>query len=180
VQGLLSAMQPWPASYPETELTLIPVGPAGIRATLDKMVEHVTGSQGRRNPVVRCLAEKLTMSLPSRAWLGEVQALWNFVRTHIRYARDILNVETLKPPYWMLQMPVGDCDDHAMLLAALLNSMGHPCRFVAMGFKERDRYSHVLTETIVGDRWVPLETTFDVPFGWIPPRQVTRMPMHWK
>jgi hypothetical protein len=54
------------------------------------------------------------------------------------------------------------------LLAALLESIGHPCRFVAVGYSRRNEFEHVYVETKIGHTWTALETTMDVPMGWAP------------
>jgi len=52
----------------------------------------------------------------------------------------------------------GDCDDQAMLVASLLLAIGHPVRLAAVGFHGQ-ALSHVVVETRVSDKWLPLETT---------------------
>lgn len=168
-------MNPCALAYPPSELSFIPTGRAGISATLDKMVAIVRAY--RKHPLIRQLAVELTQQLPSRAYTDEARALWEFVRNYIRYVRDIRDVETLQTPIRCLQNKSGDCDCQAMLLAALLEAIGHKARFAAMWFGP-GRQKHVLTETLIGDRWIPLDTTLKKPFGWNPPGQVERMVRH--
>lgn len=165
------------AAFPPFELALIPSGPAGVRATLEQMARIVR--QYRKHPLIRQLAVELVRDLPEltrgrKDFPAQVRALWQFVRSWIRYVRDIRNVETLHSPVRLLKNRAGDCDDQAILLASLLEAIGHGTRFVAMGFAP-GRYSHVLAETWLGGRWVPLETTIERPFGWDPPDQLERM-----
>ena len=61
----------------------------------------------------------------------------------------------------------GDCDDQSVLVASLLESIGHPTRFIAIGFGPAN-YQHVFAETKVGNKWLPVETTEDWPLGFIP------------
>lgn len=161
--------------YPHSELALIPSGVDGVRATLAKMVS--LAREYRRHPLIRELAEEVIEHVPARDRPGNVRALWQFVRRFIKYVPDIRNVETLHTPIRLLKNRAGDCDDQALLLAALLESVGQGTRFVAMGF-QRGRYSHVLAETWLGGGWVPLETTVERPFGWNPPGQVERLVLH--
>lgn len=160
---------------PPTDLAFIPTGSAGIADTLDRMVRIVR--EYRRNPTIRQLAVEVRQAarVPAKDWLGEVRALHRFVRSYITYVRDVRNVETLQTPLRTLENRAGDCDDQSMLLASLLEALGHPTRFVAMGFGGPQQYSHVLAETLVGTRWVPAETTLDRPVGWSPPNQRARM-----
>lgn len=157
---------------PTLQLSFIPDGVDGISATLDKMIELVRVY--RRHPFVRQLAIELTTPLAAKDFRQEAIRIWDFVRTYIRYVRDIRDVETLQSPLVTVRNRAGDCDDQAILIASLVQAIGHPVRFVAMGFQPR-LYSHVIAETLVGDEWLPMETTVARPFGWEPAGQVTRM-----
>lgn len=90
-----------------------------------------------------------------------------FVRDAIRYVRDIRGVETLHTPERVLKQRAGDCDDKAMLLVALLESIGHTARFRAVGFLP-GVFSHVLVDVMLGGEWVAAETTEPVELGWSP------------
>lgn len=116
---------------------------------------------------VRQTALSLVNGNRQKDWSAEVKALHAFVRDNIRYLRDIRGVETLQTPDKTLEFGQGDCDDKSTLLAALLESIGHPSRFVAIGFAP-DTYQHVYAETKIGDKWVSLETTEPVEMGWEP------------
>lgn len=103
--------------------------------------------------------------------LGEVCALFDFVKRNIRYTRDIFRVELLHSARRMLELRAGDCDDMTILLGAMLLSTGHPVRLVLAGFR-RNRphaYTHIYPEARVGNRWVALDATVDKPIGWAPP-----------
>lgn len=160
---------------PRQTLELIPTGPEGVRKTLERMASIVRDY--RKHPVIRQLAVEIRQAanVPSKDYLGEVKALHRFVREWIRYVKDVRDVETLQTPVRVLQNRAGDCDDQSMLLASLLESLGHPTRFVAMGFERPDHYQHVLAETLIGRNWVAAETTLERPVGWSPPRQVARL-----
>jgi transglutaminase-like putative cysteine protease len=67
----------------------------------------------------------------------------------------------------------GDCDDQAVLIGALLTSIGHPVRFVAVGFRP-GQFAHVYAETPIGPNWVAVETTENWPVGRAP-RGVSHM-----
>lgn len=147
------------------QLQMIPDGTAGTRATLAKMGRLV--KQYKTVPVIRELALKITRSLPNKSWSGEATAVQEWVRDNIRYVRDVAGVETLQSPVQTLRLRQGDCDDHATLTASLLATIGHPTRFVAIGFS-KGHFAHVLTQTKVGTKWLPLETTENWAFGEIP------------
>lgn len=158
-------------------LHLIPDGAPGIEATLRIMSALV--KQYKKSMAVRGTALQLISNCAQKDWPCEVQALHAFVRDQIRYVNDVTDVETVSTPDILLQDRAGDCDDKSTLLAALLESIGHPTRFIAIGF-EPGIYEHVYVETKVGNKWVALETTENVNAGWEPDPQVvvSRMIRH--
>lgn len=131
-------------------------------------------NDGKKSLPVREFAAELVRGLDQKDWKGQVERLHAFVRDGVAYLRDIHDVETLQTPDVTLERRYGDCDDKATLLAALLESIGHPARFVAVGFQP-GRFSHVYTETKLGTKWVAAETTEPKPLGWFPPGITTRM-----
>lgn len=136
--------------------------------------------QGRTNPTIRAKAIELTRGLKQKNWTGEIAALHEFVRDQIRYVKDIRDVETVATPETVLEIGVGDCDDKAVLLASLLESIGHPAMFRAVGFAP-GVFSHVYVKTLIGrrpGRWVGLETTEPKPLGWEPPNIRASMKRH--
>lgn len=172
---MLGRMQALAAS----SLLGIPDGPEGIRATLEMMRRAVIAA--KINPSIRELAVSLTNDLPDGDFKSEIERLFLFVRDRIRYVQDINEVETVQTPDYTLALGAGDCDDKATLLAALLETIGHPARFAALAFAP-DQFEHVLVETRLGPRWIALETTpvegSPADMGWYPPGVVSKMLRH--
>jgi transglutaminase-like putative cysteine protease len=106
---------------------------------------------------------------------AQVRAIHSWVQTNIQYVRDVRGVETLATPTKTLEFGKGDCDDQAVLIASLLESIGHPTRFVAIRLQPFGPFVHVFTETKVGRRWYPVETTEKWPAGMGPPKFAGRM-----
>lgn len=146
-------------------LAALPDGPAGVATTLNLMVRLT--KQFSSNEVIRDLAEQIIADVPPKDYRGEIAAIQQWVKDHIRYTRDVWNVETLKTPLALLQSAQGDCDDQALLVAALAASIGFEPRFHAIGFAPFE-YEHVFAEVKLGPSWVSVETTEPVPIGWIP------------
>lgn len=145
-----------------------------MRQTLKVMSALVKA--GKKDPTIRAKAVALTQHLKQKDRIGEVKALWSFVKNNIRYVRDIRDVETVHTPQQVLRQEAGDCDDKALLLCALLESIGHPSAFWAIGTKKPGQFSHVLALTRLGPKgWFPLETTEPVDFGWMPSNVVASM-----
>jgi transglutaminase-like putative cysteine protease len=153
----------------------LPSGPAGVSATLKAMVR--LAREYKKDAGVREVAASLVRQLPQYDTAGEIRALHAFVRDAIRYTSDIAGVETLHTPKATLEMGVGDCDDKALLLSALLESIGKKTRFVAIGMNGRP-LSHVLVEVRCGKGWMPLETIRPVEAGWYPPNVTSKMEAH--
>lgn len=152
-------------------LSLIPEGKAGILQTLKIMSRLVSG--GKKSIQVREKTLSLIRQCGQKDYACEVRALHGFVRDSIRYVQDINGVETVQEPRKTLEYGAGDCDDKSTLLAAMLESIGHPSRFMAIGF-EPGIFSHVYVETRIGANWIPLETTEPVEAGWEPDPQMIR------
>lgn len=148
---------------PTYTLQAIPDGAEGIRATL-KAMSHITKAF-KASPYIRELALSLTADLPPKKWLAEAARIHNYVRDNIRYIKDIRGIETIQTPVQTLRLGQGDCDDKSTLVAALLESIGHPTRFVAVGFNGDGRYVHVFPQTKIGGKWITLETTEPWPLG---------------
>jgi transglutaminase-like putative cysteine protease len=86
-------------------------------------------------------------------------ALHYFVCRHVRYQRDPLTVELVKTPMATLETGVGDCDDIATLLAAMVLLCGSEARFVTVGFRRGGPFTHVFCEgrDPKTKRWVTLD-----------------------
>jgi transglutaminase-like putative cysteine protease len=163
----------------------IPSGEAGVAATLAIMVKIVL--QYRASPDVRVTAQTLVRDCASRDTICQVKALHAFVRDCIKYLPDVRDVETIQTPDYTLAMRSGDCDDHSVLLASLLESIGKQTRFLAIAVRGGD-FSHVSSQVFLGSRWVNLETIvpklkepwghlpagYATPIGWFP-RDATRV-----
>lgn len=157
------------------ETKTIPAGAAGVRATLDMMRSLVR--EHKKNMAIRDTTAGLVQSRHQKDFAGEVKLIHAFVRDTIRYIRDVNGVEVLQSPPETLKRGYGDCDDKSTLLATMLESIGHPTRFVAVG-KSPNSFSHVYVESRIGPKWIPLETTEPVDVGWQPLNSQSRMVKH--
>ena len=155
----------------QTKVTLkaIPNGNTGIRVTLREMAKVV--QQAKKNIVNRELSLSIVENLPPKCWSCEAKAIQQYVMNTIRYVRDIEGIETVATPEKTLEYGQGDCDDMVVLAATLLQCIGHPVRFIAVGFNNK-ALSHVLLETLIGNKWLPMELTAPLPFGEYP-RNIT-------
>lgn len=149
----------------------IPDGAAGINATIATMRQMVR--EYRTHPAIRGAALSIVALAPPKDLLAEVVALFEFVRDHVRYIGDVLDVETLTTPDKTLQLRAGDCDDKSVLLAALLESIGINTRFVVTGYNENGVFEHVYLKAMLSDgSLIALDPSETGPAGFEPPDPV--------
>lgn len=153
--------------YPfTTTLARAPSGRSGPFHTVRKMREFV--ELGKVDPLVMRTAVRLVIEAPPRDEWREVESIFNYVRGSVRYVRDVVGVETLADPATTLRRMVGDCDDKATLLAAMLESVGYPCRFVMASY-HGDDFEHVYLQCLLLGNWYDLDPTEIGPVGYAPP-----------
>lgn len=153
------------APQPQVEIAVAP-GREGVIDTLRlmrRLVRHY-----KKSPEIRNKAESIIAFASEKNWAGEVESLFSWVQSNIRYTLDTNGIERLQTPEALLASGQGDCDDKATLLAAMLEAVGHPSRFVAVGF-QRGELSHVFVEARIGEEWVALDATEPHEMGWRPP-----------
>lgn len=160
-----------PPTTPKVKLSLNPKGFQGTEKTVERMKELIR--RGARDFYVRQKAIDILMANKVRPkdYLGEIRALFEWVRQNIRYTKDPHQVETLHAARRMLELRAGDCDDISILLGAMLEAIGHPVRLVLMGPNPlRPRlFTHVYLQVQQKGRWISLDATMPYPLGWNPP-----------
>lgn len=143
-----------------------PNGAAGVFHTLRVMRAYVNAS--KTDPRIINAAVSVIYLQSEKDSYHEARALFEYVRDVIRYVQDTVGLESLTDPILTLQRQVGDCDDQTTLLAALLESVGYPTRFVIAGYHGSD-FEHVYLQTLVNGQWIDADPTEHQPFGWAPP-----------
>lgn len=104
-----------------------------------------------------------------RDWPAELEAAFGYVRDHVRYTRDIHDVELFQKPERTLDLAVGDCDDMTILLGSLLGSIGYPlrARIVATG---GNNFHHVYLMAGIPphnpNEWIALDASRPEGVGW--------------
>lgn len=131
------------------------------------------------HPLIRQFTQQLVQGLQQKDRIGEIRTVGEFVRDSIRYVRDPVGTELVQTPEATMKLASGDCDDKATLTASMLLTIGHPARFVAIGFSP-GQFSHVFVETKIhrkngGYPWMAIETTEPWPIGRAPVGFVSRM-----
>jgi len=171
--GLIGAAANAPATG---TLISVPGGIAGVQRTLALMVDLVRTFKTDLN--VNALAVQLVHACAPKDKRCELDTLQVFVRDQIRYVNDIDGVETLQTPVQTLKIQAGDCDDKAVLLAALAATIGFATRFCAIGVRGQD-FSHVMAQARLGAGWINAETIVPgAELGWFPPDATCVMLAH--
>lgn len=159
-------------SQASTALFGIARGKRGTRQTLELMKSIV--NRFKTNIKMREFAQRIIDGVEQKNWLGEAEAIQNWVRDNVRYTRDVSGVETIATPDHTLYTRHGDCDDQSILVATMLESVGHPTRFAAVGTRP-GILSHVYTEVKIDGEWLPVETTESWKIGQGPPIVKTKL-----
>lgn len=156
------------------ELESIPDGRPGLEHKLRKIRQLI--EDAKRDPAFRDRAAQVVAHVPERDQRGEVEAVFDFVRGGIRYLRDPWSeggLELFTTPQLLLEQmddgrAIGDCDDHVILAAAILETIGYRTRF-RIGGLPPDHYRHIWLEAQTREGWLPLELVKkDEPFGYDP------------
>lgn len=94
-------------------------------------------------------------------FVGEIKAIYEWVKQNIRFTKDIAGVETLRTAREILLVRAGDCDDiNSILLSSLLATIGHDVRLVTISSDPSAPrvFSHIYIEVEMGGQWVPLDS----------------------
>lgn len=133
--------------------------------------------EGSQRQPIRLTAISLTNDLKQKDVFGEIDRLNSFVRDKIRYVRDIRNVETLHHADTVLTLRCGDCDDKAILLCALLLSIGIPCQFIALD--QGKGFVHVWSRAWCRGQWIDCDPTEPYVTGCSVPLKPTDRLVEW-
>lgn len=124
------------------------------------------------DPHLRNIAMAIIRNVPGKDYLGEANAIFEYVKRGIVYRRDPEGAEWISDPFVTLNDKLGDCDDHAILVSALSKAVGLPARFVTVKTINPDVYNHVFAGIFVNGKWLAADTTEDKSYlGWHPVAQ---------
>jgi len=166
----------------------LPPGMHAIERTVDLMARAAMGKWGAHSPRIRTLAIDIIRraGVREKDKLGEVDAIHQWVMQHLRYVNDPLWQEFITYPETLaFDQKDGDCDDHAVLEAALLGAIGIRTRFVTVAPKPGPMSHVYLQANVTSDdgtgtgarvaRWIDLDPIMkDQPMGWAVPNPYAR------
>lgn len=150
------------------------------RMTIDRRVQVIQdlvwrGINGPDLPELRKIALAITKDCPERDGRCEAEAIYHFVKKHVRYTGDIApikmgaagpveSVDLFQSALRTLEYQGGDCDDHTILVTTLLALNGiQPKMEVSAPAPEAD-YGHIyplagVDSKMAPTKWIPLDTT---------------------
>jgi len=150
-------------------LSQIPDGDAGAYATAQAMRE--LSRRAAVDPLIRQAAAGAVRDVPYDLGNHHAELIRRWIEPRVYFLADPTYAEALHAPEWSIRQiltrgTVGlDCDDVAMLAAAMGLSVGLRARFVMVGFSSPTApFRHIWTElaAIHRPRWVPVDPTRSV------------------
>lgn len=151
------------ADAPRATTEYIRDGRAGNFEVVYKMIDLIVGAVENDKGLEDFVKKYLVTDY--KDFSGErVSALftriYEFVQSHIKYIPDVAGkIESLKSPRRTLSDGYGDCDDHAILNAAILGVLGFEPEIVLMRHSDRTpNFQHIYTIVYVNDRRFVLDT----------------------
>lgn len=113
------------------------------------------------NATVRAAAAQALRGVPAFNDRAAVQAIFDWVKTHIRFTQDPVGHETISSAEWTIRNGIGDCDDiNAVLVPALLGVIGHQVRLVTVNDDPTDpqgEFTHIYAEVNLNGQWIPVD-----------------------
>jgi transglutaminase-like putative cysteine protease len=156
-----------PAPFMTATLAAAPSGPAGVFHTVRVMRDAV--NRNKVNPRILNAAVTATFHRIKRDRYDEAKAIFEMVRSWVRYVPDVLGVETFAEPWLTLERRAGDCDDQAALLASLYEAIGFPTRFVMGAYNDPAIFEHIYLQVMIDGQWFDVDPTENFRFGEAPP-----------
>jgi transglutaminase-like putative cysteine protease len=140
----------------------MPSGDAGTAKTVSHMRRLI--HEGSKSMRTRELAANLAMHHATDQ--GKIGSIFDFVKTKMKYVRDPLHQEMVAGADYhqdtlsSLGYARGDCDDHTVMLGAMLESVGYPTRIATARMKPGDGTDdHVYLEVHDRRGWIPLDAS---------------------
>ena len=136
---------------------------ADVKRELRRMLEEGSGL-----PEVRQLALQITAQIPYDN--DQISAIYDFVKTNIRYQPDPYSVELFIHPRRMVEfynqgIARGDCDDIALFTTSLLRSLGYEADVVLLN-TAGEGLDHAVSQVSSNGVTLMLDPSANVPLGW--------------
>lgn len=149
----------------------LPDGDRGVAKTMDLVKQLV--DQAIKDPYINRTAIQILQTYNVRQYdqYAAANAIWNWVRQHIRYVQDPVGKETVRPANVILEVGAGDCDDiNGVLIPSLLGTIGIATRGVTVAASQNSQgFSHIYAEALIDGNWIAMDAARpNVSFGQAP------------
>lgn len=141
---------------------------------MDFLIEEVW--KGIQDVKIQQLASRILeeYDVPSRDYEAESRAVFEWVRSNIRYTRDPEGLELFRKPIRTVQLGIADCDDMSILICALLGTIGHTLMLRVIGVTS-DEPEHIYPLDLLPpgnpDHYIALDATRPEAMGWEVPEE---------
>lgn len=145
---------------------------------------------GGRDPLVRLIGLELIDGVAGRDHEGICRRVFHWAQSKgpvekfmggrgIKFVNDPYQVEGVRAPWWILLVEgAGDCNSsHAVACAALLLSLGIPCKFrtVAADPRRSQEFSHVYLVAMPRGRELAMDTSVNFSTPGSKPKRISRV-----
>lgn len=154
-------------------LTKVDIAPGrrGTEQTLQIMRSMI--DEYKSCPFIRDLSLKIIKQASAKNHkLLKLKALWRWVKRNVDYVADVSGVEYIQAPRRLIESGAGDCDDLAVLIASMAESVGISTKLKAVKLKGRDAFSHVFPVVRYGHYEIAADATVNRSMGWQPTNTV--------
>jgi len=114
----------------------------------------------------------LGWAVREKDYLGELNAIFNWVKRNIRYQYDPIKKDIIEDPFTTLKLRIADCDGMTVLLGSLVQSVGYPVMLkVIKQYSNRvyDIYPLVGIPPLNPKNWIAMNAVFkNRPIGYQP------------
>ena len=123
----------------------------------------------KTDPKLRGLAVSVVRNVNHNDYLGQVNAVYNFVKNNVKFVRDIAGIETLQSPWVTLPeqysnkgIGAGDCDDQSLLIISMLQSIGFQgIKLRVVNYLPTDmEYRHIYAIVNIGGKDYAIDTVY--------------------
>lgn len=144
-------------------------GDPGIYQTVEKVRHGIQYALKDPQQKIRKRAEVILRSVKERDTGQEIKTIFEFAKSRLHYISDPLGVEYIKSPEVIdaeieqAGFYMGDCDDAAGYVSALLRSVGYRVRLVIISPTESktNSYQHIYAKAYypAAKQWIALDCT---------------------
>jgi Transglutaminase-like superfamily len=161
-------------NHPNVRALTYPLAPGNLGIAQTIMTMQQLRDLGSQDASVRQRVFEIlrAYNVNSRDRYATAHAILSWVKANITFVPDPAGRELIGHPSYLLDVRAGDCDDMAVLTAAMLQAVGIPAQFVTIraDAQEPARHSHVYLRAFINGRWMGLDPSVAASsVGWEPP-----------